>query len=185
MVVDWIIEGLALVLLIVSIYVHVWGIKILKKYDIAGDIFKRFAQDLDNTWAIYKPSLESWKEMIDKNLEIPISEHMYHTVMNTLVSLGAKDMGKESQAKQNMALHGFAKIGRSLGKGLKKEIPAIESLSGLVGKGGGSGGGIESMIGSFFGVDLPPGALDMLNAANQPQQPTAKPKSKEDGFWKE
>lgn len=160
--VTWFIEGLALVLVLVSLYLHFWGIKVLRRYDRAGQKFERIAQDVDNMIEIYKPSLESWKTMIDKNLEVPFSEHLFHAMFNTLISLGASDMGKEGQAKQNMAITGFQKIGRAIGKGLKKEIPQIEAFGGLADGTGGGEAGLLEIGAAMFGVDLPPGASKLL-----------------------
>lgn len=162
---SWLIEGLALVLVLVSIYLHFWGLQVLKKYDLAGKKFQSISEDMDIMIQIYKPDLEKWKDQIDNNLEMPFSEHLFHAMFNTLVALGAKDMGKEGQAKQNMAIVGFQKIGRAIGKGLKKEIPAIETLSGMGGGGGEGGGGVggmAEMVAGMFGIDLPPGAGNMI-----------------------
>ena len=180
------IEGLALVLVLVSIYLHFWGIKVLKKYDIAGTNFKRISEDLDVMIQIYKPSLESWKGMIDKNLEIPISEHLFHAGFNTLVTLGASDMGKEGQAKQNMAIMGFQKIGRAIGKGLKKEIPQIEQFGGLVGGSGGADSGMGGLLeigAEMFGMKLPPGAGKLLgNMAGGGGKAVPAPEEPKTGF---
>lgn len=164
-----------------SLDIHKKSTDVLMKLDYS-------ATAVQTTIMEYEPSLIQWKEMIDKNLEIPISEHLFHASWNTLVSLGASDMGKESTAKQNMALNGFQRIGKALGKGLKKEIPAISKLSG---GGGGAGGDLlGGLASSMFGVDLPPGTMDLLlNSGSAKTTPAPLPaktepkKSSSDGFW--
>lgn len=167
--ITWLLEGLAFVLLVLSIYLHFWGIKIMKKYSIAGDRWISVTTDLDNIVEIYRPSIEKWKTDIDGYMEMPPAEHLFHAFFNTMVSLGAKDMGKEGQAKQNMAINGFQKIGRAIGKGLKKEIPAIEQFSSM-GGGGDGGPGLEGIVGSMFGIDLPPGTIQALQGMGGSKQ---------------
>ena len=172
-------------MVLVSIYLHFWGIKVLRKYDRAGTKFEMISADIDVMIQIYKEPMEKWKVMIDKNLEMPFSEHLFHAMFNTLVTLGAKDMGKESQAKQNMAIVGFQKIGRAIGKGLKKEIPMIEQFSGGAAGGGGDDGlgGILEIGAEMFGMKLPPGAGKLLGklAGNQ-AAPVEKKEEPKTGF---
>ena len=181
------IEGLALVLVLVSLYLHFWGIKVLKKYDVAGKKFETISEELDILVQLYKPDLEKWRSKIDANLELPISEHLFHALFNTMVTLGASDMGKEGQAKQNMAITGFQKIGRAIGKGLKKEIPAIEQFSGLAG-GGSAGGGSDGMgglieiAGEMFGIKIPPGAGKLLSGLGGGGSQETKKESPQTGF---
>lgn len=190
------------ILIVLAMLLTWWGIREARHIQITvNEIRESNAETrrkVDQIFEIYGPALENWKEAIDKNLEIPISEHLFHALFNTLVTLGASDLGKESQAKQNMAIHGFQKIGGAIGRGIKKEIPAIDTLSGMVkGKGGGAQGGglgIESIVGEMFGIDLPAGSLDMLmnmggggqvlpNGTPMPQ-PKKLPGKNDDNFWK-
>lgn len=179
-------EGILLVFAFVITYLSIREANRIKKtveeVRITNDISRKrmelILNEISDKLAIYSPSLDQWKEQIDKNLEVPISEHLFHAFFNTLVSLGASDMGKEGTAKQNMAINGFQKIGRAIGKGLKKEIPAIEKFSG----GGSSGGGIpgiEGIIGNLFGIDLPPGTLNAIQGMGGSKPPPEKDK----GGW--
>ena len=186
-VISWLIEGGALVLVLVSLYLHFWGIRVLKKYDRAGDKFRVISEELDTIIQIYKEPMEQWKVAIDKNLEMPASEHLFHAIFNTLVTLGAKDMGKEGQAKQNMAIVGFQKIGRAIGKGLKHEIPQIEQFGNLAsGSAGGSGsgmGGILEVGAEMLGVKVPPGMGKLLsNLGGMSKKPEDKNQGPTTGF---
>lgn len=141
--------------------------------------------NMENMVTLYTDPAEEWKAKIQENLEIPLAEHLFIAFFNTLVSLGASDMGKEGTAKQNMAINGFQKIGRAIAKGIKKEIPQIEALQGMTGGGGGGGDMISSLASSVLGFDIPPGIMGALAGGGKaPPDETVKAKKKEDTFWK-
>lgn len=182
-VLEWIIEGLALVLILYSIWLHRKAHKIMNNIEETAQAARvyldTFAPTVEGWIQKIDSKLEGWMEAIDSNMAIPWGEHIFHALFNTLMTLGASEMGKGEQGKQTMALYGFQRIGEALGKGLKKEIPAVEYANQYLG-GEQDGGMIDfgSMIGEYFGVKIPPGMLKPSNKPN-PYEPGAK-KPKED-----
>lgn len=181
------IEGLGLVLIIVSIWLHYYAGIIAKKYNKAADRLLEIAEGADNMMGLAAGEIEKLKGSIEMQLEIPIGEHLFHAMFNTLVTLGASEMGQAEKAKQTMALTGFQKIGQSVGRGIKKEIPQIEMMEKFAGGRGGGGGApgggmIESIVGDMFGIDLPPGAIGAILGPKQPA-PAQEPAKKKSEGW--
>lgn len=186
------IEGLGLVLIIVSIWLHYYAGIIAKKYNRAADRLLQISDNVDGLTAMAAQEIANIKEGVNMQLQTSIAEHIFHAMFNTLVTLGASDMGKAEKAKQTIALNGFQKIGHSIGRGLKKEIPIIEQAGNF--KGGGStgsqagglpGGLVESIVGDMFGVDLPPGTIQTLMNSSKPQGGPVQnlKKNEETGGW--
>lgn len=181
------IEGLGLVLIIVSIWLHYYAAKIAVKYNHNADRMKELIEGGDRFIELVQAEIESIKESLQAQLEIPLGEHMFHAMFNTLVTLGASEMGKAEKAKQTIALNGFQKIGQSVGRGIKKEIPQIEMMEKFAGGRGGGGGApgggmIESIVGDMFGIDLPPGAIGAILGPKQPA-PAQEPAKKKSEGW--
>lgn len=174
-VLEWLIEGSALLLIIVSIWLHYKANVIMNSIaetnrrarsflDESRPIFETWETDLTNL----SVSMETWKEKIDQNLEYSIAEHLYSAGMQVLVSLGASEMGKGEKARQTMALVGLQKIGAAIGRGIKKEIPVIEQFQ----QAQDGGGGVEDVIGDLLGIKIPKGILGHLkNNMGGPAQP--------------
>lgn len=190
-VIEWLLEGLLLVLILYSFWLHRKAEKVINRVeDISqktGDFFDESRPKLttafDNLTSTlgkaegeliyYRAAFEDIKNKADAQLSIPIGDHLFHAFANTLITLGASDMSKEDKAKQTMALIGFQNIGRHIAMGIKHEIPAVEMLNTYSEKSGGAQGfGVESIIGKVLGIDIPPGALDLLhqNSKPMPQQ---------------
>lgn len=211
-VIEWFDYGLALVLLLYSLWLHRKAQVVIEKSNVIaesggaflGESLPKIESALANLTSIedrvaknlsriegrvegellfYRTIVDDLKAKVDEQLEIPISEHMFHAAVNLLVSLGASDMSKESKARQTMALIAFQNIGRHIAMGIKKEIPAVEMLN-KSGGGDGIPGGFapESIIGQLFGIDLPAGSLNAL-AQGGGGQPVKKAQSSGDRIF--
>lgn len=194
----WLLTALALI----SIILHFWGIRVMKYYrDLAINLtqtangsrrmIERMSSDLhttiqqaQNTIAnieadrvLYQTYVEETLVKLEPIIQTPPSQWIFDASIGILTALGASDIGKSEQARQNMALTGLQRIGKAIGKGIKKEIPVIEQLSGggQSAPGGNPLGGIgESIASSFLGVDLPPGSLSMLMGGPRQVKPQEK-----------
>lgn len=158
-VIEWIIEGSVLVLILFSWWLHLKANKIANEVRETNAKTSAIVDSLAPVADMIIEKIPSWSDKIDENMEHSWGEHIFHAFFNVLVSLGAGEMAKGDKAKQTMALQGFAAMGEALGRGLKKEIPAVEYANKYLGDGQPQGFDPSGLIGQIFGIDLPPGLL--------------------------
>lgn len=143
-------EVLIGILVILSIFTHIYAIMVIRKYSILGSWARMRSKEIDDMIIILKEDIERWRAQVNGYLEISPGEHLYHAIITTLASIGAKDLSglsKEQIGRINMARSGVNSIAQSITGG----------LSGNAGSGkptGSPGGGLSNLLGMFGGGGL-------------------------------